>query len=95
MKQISNNEYEEWLKYKEEKAKGHVLMPDTVRFICAANNYDPNNIGRYFLEILPQICPSGNLYGVLGNRNQCFFFWRENEEINSFFYQTQLSVNGT
>ncbi len=29
MKQITNKEYEEWQKYKAEKAKGHVLMPDT------------------------------------------------------------------
>ena len=35
MKQITNKEYEEWQKYKAEKAKGHVLLPDTVRFIKA------------------------------------------------------------
>ena len=40
MKQITNKEYEEWQKYKAEKAKGHVLLPDTVRFICEANGYD-------------------------------------------------------
>ena len=28
MKQITNKEYEEWQKYKAEKAKGHVLLPD-------------------------------------------------------------------
>ncbi len=28
MKQITNKEYEEWKKYKAEKAKGHVLLPD-------------------------------------------------------------------
>lgn len=32
MKQITNKEYEEWQKYKAEKVKGHVLLPDTVRF---------------------------------------------------------------
>ena len=31
MKQITNKEYEV------EKAKGHVLLPDTIRFICEAN----------------------------------------------------------
>jgi len=51
MKQITNKEYEEWQKYKAEKAKGHILLPDTVRFICEAN------IGQHFLEILPKICP--------------------------------------
>ena len=40
MKQITNKEYEEWQKYKAEKAKGHILLPDTVRFICEANGYD-------------------------------------------------------
>ena len=40
MKQITNKEYEEWQKYKAEKAKGHVLLPDAARFICGANGYD-------------------------------------------------------
>ena len=44
-------------KYKEEKAKGHILMPDTLRFICAANDYDPTKIGLHFLEVLPKVCP--------------------------------------
>ena len=57
MKQITNKEYEEWQKYKEEKAKGHILMPDTLRFICAANDYDPTKIGQHFLEVLPRVCP--------------------------------------
>ena len=57
MKQITNKEYEEWQKYKVEKAKGHVLLPDTVRFICEANGYDAEKIGQHFLEILPKICP--------------------------------------
>lgn len=33
MKQITNKDYEEWQKYKSKKAKGHVLLPDTVRFM--------------------------------------------------------------
>lgn len=37
MKQITNKEYEEWQKYKAEKAKGHILLPDTVRFILSRN----------------------------------------------------------
>ena len=57
MKQITNKEYEEWQKYKAEKAKGRVLLPDAVQFICEANEMNPENIGRHFLEILPQICP--------------------------------------
>lgn len=57
MKQITNKEYEEWQKYKAEKAKGHILLPDTIRFICEANDMDPEKIGRHFLEVLPKICP--------------------------------------
>lgn len=51
MKQITNKEYEA------EKAKGRILLPDTVRFICEANGYDAEKIGQHFLEILPKICP--------------------------------------
>ncbi len=96
MKQLSNKEYEEWLKYKEERAKGHVLMPDTIRFICEANSFDPEKIGRYFLEILPKICPSGNLYGALGNRNHCVFFWKEDGENGymSNWYNRPFTVDG-
>lgn len=53
----TNADYEEWQKYKEEKAKGHILMPDTLRFICTANSYDPTKIGLHFLEVLPKVCP--------------------------------------
>ena len=62
MKQITNKEYEEWQKYKAEKAKGHVLLQDTVRFICEANGYDAEKIGQHFLEILPKICPPEQKY---------------------------------
>ena len=57
MKQITNKEYAEWQRYRAEKEKSHVLMPDTVRFICEANGMDPEKIGRHFLELLPKICP--------------------------------------
>ena len=56
MKQSTNKKYEERQKYKAEKAKGHILLPDTVRFICEANGYDAEKIGQHFLEILPKIC---------------------------------------
>ena len=51
MKQITNKEYEEWQKYKAEKAKGHVLLPDTVRFICEANGYDAEKIHACGIDI--------------------------------------------
>lgn len=54
MKQITNEEYKEWQKYKAEKAKGYALLSDTVRFIYEANGYDAEKIGQHFLEILPK-----------------------------------------
>lgn len=50
MKQITK-----WQNYKAEKAKSHVLLPDTIRFICGVNGYDAEKIGQHFLEILPKI----------------------------------------
>ena len=49
MKQITNKKYEEWQTYKAEKSKGRVLLPDTVRFICEANDMNLEKIGRYYL----------------------------------------------
>lgn len=97
MKQLSNKEYEEWLKYKNEKAKGHILTPDTIRLICSANDYDPDRIGRHFLEILPRICPPGRLYGAIGNENECVFFWNEDCENGylSNWYISPFVVDGT
>ena len=60
MKQITNKEYEEWQKYKAEKAKDHILLPDAVQFICEANGYDAEKIGQHFLEILPKITEQGD-----------------------------------
>ena len=71
MKQITNKEYEEWQKYKAEKAKGHVLLPDTVRFICEANGYDAEKIGQHFLETLPKITTHKIIYSLHKNAG-CF-----------------------
>ena len=55
MKQITNKEYEEFQKYKEDKLYGRVLTPDGLRVICAAENYDPEAIGKRMLEALAKI----------------------------------------
>ena len=55
MKQITNKEYEEFQKYKEDKLYGRVLNSDGVRLICAAENYDPEAIGKRMLETLAKI----------------------------------------
>ena len=35
--------------------RGNFLTPDALRFICAANGYDAEKVGRYFLELLPKL----------------------------------------
>ena len=51
MKQITNKEFEEWQKYKAEKANGHILPPDTVRFICEANYvYTDEGLGFAYIS---------------------------------------------
>ena len=37
------------------RISGSFLSPDTLRFLCAANGYDPTKIGQYFLDLLPQL----------------------------------------
>ena len=55
MKQITNQEYEEFQKYKSDKLHGHILTPEGLRFTIEANEYDAQKIGQHFLEMLPQI----------------------------------------
>jgi beta-galactosidase GanA len=55
MKQISNKEYEEYQKYLRDKNNGRILNPDGLQFICAANDYDPEKIGRHMLEVLARL----------------------------------------
>ena len=55
MKQITNKEYEEFQKYKEDKLYGRVLNSDGLRLICAAENCDPEAIGKRMLETLAKI----------------------------------------
>jgi len=45
---------------------GRILTPDGLRFICEANNFDAEAIGRHFLEVLHRICPehAGRLHDV-------------------------------
>ena len=48
MKQIGNKEYEEWQKYKSDKANGWINS-DYIRFICEACNFNPEKIGELVL----------------------------------------------
>lgn len=55
MKQIKNSEYEEFQKYLCDKNNGRILTPDGLRFICQANDYDPEKIGRHMLEVMARL----------------------------------------
>lgn len=38
-----------------DRNNGRLLTPDGLRFICEANNYDAEAIGRHCLEVLGQM----------------------------------------
>ena len=40
---------------KREQAQGRMLTVEGLEFICVANNYDAEAIGKYFLELLPSL----------------------------------------
>lgn len=58
MKKITDKQYLEYERYLKDKNNGRILTPDGLRFVCESNGYDPEAIGRHFLEVLPKICPS-------------------------------------
>lgn len=38
-----------------DRQHGRMLTPDGLRFICEANRYDPETIGKHMLEVLAGI----------------------------------------
>lgn len=42
----------EYKKFCHDRDRGRILTPDGLRFICASCKYDPESIGKHFLEIL-------------------------------------------
>lgn len=38
-----------------DRNNGRLLTPDRLWFICEANGYDPEAIGRHFLEVLAKM----------------------------------------
>lgn len=38
-----------------ERTYGRLLTVDGLRFICEANNFNPEKIGQHFLELLPKL----------------------------------------
>ena len=43
-----------------DRNNGRILMPDGLRFICEAYDYDAEKIGKHFLETLPRILQKEN-----------------------------------
>lgn len=55
MPTISKRQYDEYLRLCRRRDEGRILTPDGLHFICEANGYDPEKIGKHFLEVLPRI----------------------------------------
>jgi hypothetical protein len=43
-----------------DRNNGRILTPDGLRFICEAYEYDPEKIGKHFLEVLPKVLQKDN-----------------------------------
>lgn len=56
MPYVNKKQYEEFLQYCKKKDSGqNGIDEDFLRFICSAHNYNAEEIGKYFLELLGQI----------------------------------------
>ncbi len=60
MPTITKKQMEEYEKLKRDRDNGRLLTPDGLRFICEANGYDPEKIGKHFLEVLPRVLQKEN-----------------------------------
>ena len=52
MPTISKKQYDDYRQLCKERDEGRILTPDGLRFICEANIYDPEAIGKHVLEAL-------------------------------------------
>ena len=64
MKRITNKEYERYEQYKTDRLNGRILSPDGLRVICAANDFDPEKIGKHMLEVYTRFERAG-LYKII------------------------------
>ena len=60
MPTITKKQYDDYKKLCYDREHGRILTPDGLRFICEANNYEPEAIGKHFLEVLGRIHPTQN-----------------------------------
>ena len=54
-KTLTQKQIDDYEQLCRDRNNGRLLTPDGLRFICEANNYDPEAIGRHFLEVLGQM----------------------------------------
>ena len=59
MKQLTNKEYEKYQQFLKDQTNGRVLTPDGLRFICSANENDPEKIGIHMLQTLAKFRSEG------------------------------------
>lgn len=52
VKSMAKKEFAEYRQYLRDRDSGRILTPDGLRLICEAYEYDPEKIGRHFLEVL-------------------------------------------
>ena len=55
MKQLKENEYEEFQQYLYNKAHGYIWTPDTLKFIRGSNENNPARISKQMLEMLGRV----------------------------------------
>ena len=48
---ITKSEYADYMRLKEAEREGHLLTVDGMRLIVKACEYDPEKVGRHFLEV--------------------------------------------
>jgi len=58
-KTLTQKQIDEYEQFCYDRDHGRLLTPEGLRFICSAYKYDPEAIGKHFLELLPKICPTG------------------------------------
>ena len=60
MPTITKEQYDDYKKLCYDREHGRILTPDGLRFICEANNYEPEAIGKHFLEVLGRMQSTQN-----------------------------------
>lgn len=55
MQKMTKKQIEDYEQMCRDRNNGRLLTPDGLRFICEANNYEQEAIGRHFLEVLVHI----------------------------------------